>query len=86
MESTLGPKVRAIRRSRGITQAELARRLGISASYLNLIQHNRRSFTADLLVRLAECLPIDIKTLSTAQDGRAVTELLEAFGVSLRHI
>jgi len=80
MESTLGPKVRAIRRSRGITQAELARRLGISASYLNLIEHNRRAFTADLLVRLAECLPIDIKTLSTAQDGRAITELLEAFG------
>jgi transcriptional regulator with XRE-family HTH domain len=44
-ESNLGGK-RAMRRNHRLTQVDLARRLGISPSYLNLIEHNRRSFTA----------------------------------------
>jgi predicted transcriptional regulator len=63
-----------------MTQAELARRLGISASYLNLIEHNRRAFGADLLVRLAGVLPVDLRALSPDHEGRLLTELLEAFG------
>ena len=51
-ESNLGAKVRVLRRGQRMTQVELARRLGISPSYLNLIEHNRRSFTADLLWNL----------------------------------
>jgi len=80
VEMALGAKVRALRRSQRITQAELARRLGISASYLNLIEHNRRGFTADLLVRLARILPVDLKAMSPDNDDRAVAELLEVLG------
>ena len=80
MESTLGSKVRAARRSRRVTQVDLARRLGISPSYLNLIEHNRRAMPADLLVRLTEVLPLDIKALSQEHDGRVLAELLEVFG------
>jgi predicted transcriptional regulator/transcriptional regulator with XRE-family HTH domain len=79
-ESTIGSKVRALRRAQRITQSELARRLGISASYLNLIEHNRRPLPAELLVELAKVLPIDLKALSAAQDGRLEADLLEAFG------
>lgn len=78
--STIGAKVRAVRRKQHMTQTELARRLGISPSYLNLIEHNRRSFAAELLVKLADILPIDFKTLSPEHDGRTVTELLEVLG------
>lgn len=79
-ETTFGGKIRSLRRSQRLSQAELARRLGISPSYLNLIEHNRRPFTADLLVKMAEVLPIDIKTLSARNDERLIAELLEAFG------
>ena len=79
-ESNLGGKIRAMRRNHRLTQVDLARRLGISPSYLNLIEHNRRSFTADLLVKLAEILPVDIKAWSTEHDGRRAAELLEVFG------
>lgn len=78
--STIGAKVRAMRRKQHMTQTELARRLGISPSYLNLIEHNRRGFAAELLVKLADILPIDFKTLSPEHDGRLATELLEVFG------
>ena len=43
-----------------MTQVELARRLGISASYLNLIEHQQRSLTASLLLRLAKELQVDL--------------------------
>jgi transcriptional regulator with XRE-family HTH domain len=79
-DSTIGSKVRALRRAQRLPQAELARRLGISPSYLNFIEHNRRAMPAELLVKLAEILPIDLKDLSASHDGRLIADLLEAFG------
>jgi predicted transcriptional regulator/transcriptional regulator with XRE-family HTH domain len=76
----VGGKIRALRRQQHLTQADLAQRVGISASYLNLIEHNRRMLNADLLIKLAEVLPIDFKTLSPDHEGQMVTELLEVFG------
>ena len=76
----LGAKVRVLRRGQRMTQVELARRLEISPSYLNLIEHNRRSFTADLLVKIAKILPVNLKTFSSEHDERTMAELIEVFG------
>ena len=78
--SSLGAKVRALRRRRSVTQAQLAERLGISASYLNLIEHGKRPLPAPLLIRLAEVLEIDLKALSAENDARSAADLLEVFG------
>lgn len=78
--SALGAKVRALRRRRSLTQAQLADRLGISASYLNLIEHGRRPLPAPLLIRLAEVLELDLKSLSAENDARSAADLLEVFG------
>jgi predicted transcriptional regulator/transcriptional regulator with XRE-family HTH domain len=76
----LGAKIRALRRGRTLTQVKLAERLGISASYLNLIEHNRRSLTAPLLIRLAEIFDLDLRSLSAEQHAREVADLMEVFG------
>jgi predicted transcriptional regulator/DNA-binding XRE family transcriptional regulator len=76
----LGAKVRALRRQRGMTQAQLADRLGISASYLNLIEHSRRTLSAQLLIRLAEIFELDLRSLSADQHQRSVADLMEVFG------
>ncbi len=76
----LGAKVRALRRGRSMTQVALAERLGISASYLNLIEHGRRSLSAPLLIRLAGVFDLDLKTLSTEQHARETADLMEVFG------
>ena len=76
----LGGKVRALRRRENLTQAQLAQRLGISASYLNLIEHNRRPLPAPLLIRVAEIFRLDIRQLSSENDARNVADLLEVFG------
>src|SRR3990172_1101070 len=76
----LGAKLRALRPREGVTQSQLATRLGISPSYLNLIEHNRRPLPAPLLIRLAELFHIDLKQFSASSDARAVADLLEVFG------
>jgi predicted transcriptional regulator/DNA-binding XRE family transcriptional regulator len=74
-----GRKVRAIRTRAGLTQAGLAERLGISPSYLNLIEHDRRSLSAVLLVRLAQTLDLDLRAIAEGLDARLVADLLEVF-------
>jgi predicted transcriptional regulator/DNA-binding XRE family transcriptional regulator len=69
----LGPRIRERRRVLGITQAELARRIGISASYLNLIERNKRRIAGPLLRRAAGALDLGLDEL----DGAAERRLLE---------
>ena len=78
--SMLGAKVRALRRQKSVSQVQLAERLGISPSYLNLIEHNRRAMPAPLLIKIAEIFELDLKALSTEQDARTVADLMELFG------
>ncbi len=76
----LGAKLRALRRRENLTQVDLAERLGISASYLNLIENNRRPLTAPLLIRLAQSFQLDLQSFGAADDSRLAADLLEAFG------
>lgn len=54
-----GSRVRERRLALGLRQADLARDCAISASYLNLIEHNRRRPTGELLLRLAARLGVE---------------------------
>jgi predicted transcriptional regulator/DNA-binding XRE family transcriptional regulator len=75
-----GARVRSLRRREGLSQAQLAQRLGISPSYLNLIEHDRRNLPAPLLVRLAQILKIDLAAFGAHHDARLEADLLEALG------
>lgn len=75
-----GPKIRALRRRHQLSQVDLAARLGISPSYLNLIEHNRRSLPAPLLIKLAQVFQLDLTAFSAESDNRLVTDVLEVFG------
>jgi predicted transcriptional regulator/DNA-binding XRE family transcriptional regulator len=75
----LGAKVRALRRRESLTQVQLAGQLGISASYLNLIEANRRPLPANLLIKLAQLFGIDVGAFATDDDSRLVSDLTEAF-------
>ena len=75
----IGRTVRRLRLERGLTQQALAVRLGISASYLNLIEHDQRGVTASLLIKLAETLEADLATLSGNAERQTEALLREAF-------
>ncbi|HEY1958438.1 MAG TPA: short-chain fatty acyl-CoA regulator family protein [Polyangiaceae bacterium] len=74
-----GSKVRALRRREGLSQADLATRLGISASYLNLIENHKRPLPAPLLVKLAQQFNVDLGQFASDEDARLVSDLMEAF-------
>ncbi len=75
----IGRTVRRVRLERGLTQQVLASRLGISASYLNLIEHDQRNVTASLLIKLAEILDVDLAALSGASERKLEVGLREVF-------
>ncbi len=76
----LGAKIRALRRREQLTQVQLAQRLGISASYLNLIEHNRRPLSATLLIKLAQLFNIDLQAFASNDEAQIVSDMMEAFG------
>ena len=75
----IGRTVRRLRQEQRITQAALATRLGISASYLNLIEHDQRAVSASLLIKLTETLKVDLAALSGSSERQLETQLREVF-------
>ncbi|ANM28479.1 DNA-binding protein [Acidobacteria bacterium Mor1] len=76
----LGSRVRALRRARNLRQTKLAEMLGISPSYLNLIEHDRRPLSANLLLKLAELFQLDLQQFAAEDDARVASDLMEVFG------
>ncbi len=82
-DSKFGPKIRALRRRHGLRQVDLAEKLGISPSYLNLIEHDQRTLTAPLLLKLADLYPLDLKSFAPEDHARLISDLHEVFGDTL---
>ncbi len=79
-DAKLGYKVRRVRREHGLTQARMADALGISTSYLNLIENNQRAVTVPLLLKLARVYDVDLKSFAEDDEARLAGELAEIFG------
>ncbi|WP_372892563.1 helix-turn-helix domain-containing protein [Rhodosalinus sp.] len=77
-DTLVGSRIRERRALAGLRQADLARRAGISASYLNLIEHNRRRIGGKLLVRIAEALEVEPSLLSEGAEAALLARLREA--------
>ena len=75
----LGSRVRALRRREGLSQAQLAERLEVSASYLNLIEHDRRPLPAGVLLRLVQLFSLDLAAFGKAEEERLGADLIEVF-------
>jgi predicted transcriptional regulator/transcriptional regulator with XRE-family HTH domain len=75
----IGRTVRRLRTERDLSQQALATRLGISASYLNLIEHDQRAITASLLIKLGETLRVDLAALSGNAERQLEASMREAF-------
>ncbi|MEX0340215.1 MAG: helix-turn-helix domain-containing protein [Arenibacterium sp.] len=77
-DSLTGTRIRERRLTKGMRQAELARHIGISASYLNLIEHNRRRIGGKLLVDISAALDVEPSMLTEGAAAALVTILREA--------
>ncbi|HEY2538094.1 MAG TPA: short-chain fatty acyl-CoA regulator family protein [Stellaceae bacterium] len=75
----IGRTVRRLRGERQLSQQTLATLLGISASYLNLIEHDQRAVSGALLIKLAQTFHVDLAGLSGTQERRLEVALREVF-------
>lgn len=73
----IGRRIRERRRDRQMTQTALAEAVGISASYLNLIEHDKRQIGGTLLRRIAEALALEVDALSGIEDARLAQDIVE---------
>ncbi len=73
-----GARVRRIRNGLSLTQTAMAEALGISPSYLNLIERNQRPLTVQLLLKLASVYKVDLDELQGEATG-SVAQLREMF-------
>lgn len=73
--SLAGTRIRARRRSLGLQQTLLAKAAGISPSYLNLIEHNRRVPGGRVLAALARELGLPTRALEEGAETELIEEL-----------
>ncbi len=78
LSALTGTRLRERRLALGLKQADLAQRVGISASYLNLIEHNRRRIADELLAEMAQALDVPLATLQEGHAGQLVDGLRAA--------
>lgn len=71
----IGPKLRELRQGRKLTQAELATELGVSASYVNLIERNQRPASLKLLVALSDTFGLNWREFTNSDAGLALSDL-----------
>lgn len=73
----VGARLRQLRTERGLSQVSLAKKLEISASYLNQIEHDVRPLTVPVLLRISEVFGVDAGFFSSQDDTRLIAELQE---------
>ncbi|KIN66268.1 Transcriptional regulator [Sulfitobacter noctilucicola] len=77
-DALTGSRIREKRVMAGLKQADLARNIGISASYLNLIEHNRRKIGGKLLLNIAQALGVETQALTEGAEAALIASLREA--------
>jgi predicted transcriptional regulator/DNA-binding XRE family transcriptional regulator len=71
----VGPHLRRLRLERGETQGQMAKALGISPSYVNLLENNERSVSVSVLLRLFEVYGVDWRAIAEDESPALLADL-----------
>ena len=61
--ASIGKRIREVRRSRGMTQVQLAEAAGISASHMGDIETGRSSFSVEVLQKICRALHVSADSI-----------------------
>jgi len=70
----IGRKLNETRHALGLTQAEVAERLGVSASYISAVEAGKRNLTLAQLANIAAAMRLGIDVAFIRPDGTPVPE------------
>ena len=73
----IGPRLRRFRQTLGLTQARMAEDLGVSTSYINLMERNQRAMSAKVLLKMAEIYDFDLAAFTGTGEAHLVAEVFE---------
>jgi len=73
----IGARIRDRRQSLALKQADVAAKAGVSASYLNLIEHNKRRIGGKLLMSIARALGTEPAALTDGPEAELYAALSE---------
>ncbi len=74
----IGPHLRRLRQERSETQGAMARALGISASYVNLLENNERSVSVQVLLKLFAAYGVDWREIAEEDGSGQLADLRAA--------
>lgn len=63
LPKTLGKRIQKLRKNSGLTQEELAEKIGISRAYMGFIEQGRYSASLEVLEKIAKVLRIKMSDL-----------------------
>lgn len=79
--TSIGARLRELRLERNLTQADVAKRLGVSAAYLNLIEKGRRAAQLPLVWKALEIFGVEVEpfmaSLGETRVDEGLAKLLE---------
>jgi len=75
--ANIGSRIRKERRSKGLSQSDLSKNLGISPSYLNLLESGRRTITVPLLIKIGNELSLSLKDLTVESNKRMLSDIMD---------
>ena len=75
----VGRKLRSLRDLLGMTQSKMAAALDISPTYLNLLEHNNRHLTLNVLLKLGERFDVDMKAFAIDESPELHKRLTKVF-------
>ena len=82
MEQKFGTLLKGIRRSKQVSQRELAKRVGVDFSYISKIENNRLAPpAADTIIKMCEALDVPSEVL-LAHAGKVSSEMKDAITAS----
>ena len=83
----IGNAIKLIRVNKGISQVELSEMVGISSSYLSLIEKNKREPNIDLLNKISKKMNVPLSILIfLATDSKEILELDKSLYMELSKI
>ncbi len=80
LDLKIGPKIKAFRRQLGLQANKFSEQLGISPTYLNLIEGGKRKIDGDLLIKISKELRVELSDLTSKSDinlENNISELLD---------
>mgnify|MGYP001197972284 FL=1 len=80
LDLKIGPKIKAFRRQLGLQANKFSEQIGISPTYLNLIEGGKRKIDGDLLIKISKELRVELSDLTSKSDinlENNISELLD---------